>query len=66
MTDLVLVCTACGSPSCWSGELMCHDAMRADIAPCSCEWARNSLGDAAGGAHPLVVNPGCYIHGEVP
>lgn len=62
--DTVLVCTACGSPSCWAGEFMCDEAIRADVAPCSCEWVHNSTGPT--GAHPFIVNPGCYIHGEVP
>ena len=57
------VCTACGSPSCFSGEFMCESAMHADIAPCTCEWPTSSLGDP-GGAHPLIVDPACFTHGE--
>ena len=60
----VLVCTACGSPSCVSLELVCPDALRADVSPCTCEWATNAQGLPSGGAFPLVIDPACEIHGE--
>lgn len=59
----VLVCTACGSPACITGESMCFDAIRADAEYCSCEWPVNALGDA-GAATPSMVDPSCWIHGE--
>jgi hypothetical protein len=60
--DVVLVCTACGSPSCWDGEFMCEAAAYAGVAPCTCDWSHNRSGPT--GAHPLIINPGCEIHGE--
>jgi len=61
ITEPTYVCTACGSPACWAGEFMCDNAFHANVAPCTCDW-----GDEGRGWAPLVVDPACYIHGEVP
>ena len=59
----VMVCTACGTRVCFLGFDVCPDALRADVAPCSCEWTSDEK-PSGSGAFPLIINPGCYIHGE--
>lgn len=63
-SELLLVCTACGSPWCWAGDYMCEDYLRASSAPCSCEWMLDRSGPV--GDSPLIIDPCCIAHGEVP
>jgi len=62
--ETVLVCTACGSPWCYTGREVCVDALRATTAACICEWYRDRSGPV--GMTPMFINPACYVHGEVP
>lgn len=51
----LLVCSACGSPSCWEGEFYCEEYKRAGTLTCSCEWTDNQL---------TAVDPHCEAHGD--
>lgn len=53
----LLVCSACGEPSCFEGHLMCSEALSASIVMCTCDW-----GD--GDDYVLTaMDPACAAHG---
>ncbi len=50
----ILVCSACGEPSCWEGEFFCEDYRRASTVTCSCEYVDNRR---------TAIDPACMAHG---
>jgi hypothetical protein len=55
----LLVCSACGEPSCFEGYAMCSDALRAPIVTCTCEWG----GQEYDTLHLTATDPACAAHG---
>jgi hypothetical protein len=54
------VCSACGTRSCFLGDDLCADMLRAPIAPCTCDW--DDVPQSS--PEPYAVNPNCQVHGD--